>query len=163
MYPDQVDVNLLSQGLVLKVIDEPFLMHLFQTIFLVLQHNGSSPSRMDSGNNIREVAFKVVDVGDGLINIFLNLLDDIFQLLVVDGEVVFEHSDSLFAGFGENGCYFVDEVYFGDQHSSEEGSDQYPVLEVSVDSDSVKPKCLDELFEVSESVLGAVVGDVTVF
>jgi hypothetical protein len=69
---------------------------------------------MYGSNDVWEVAFKVVDVGDGLIDIFLNLLDNLLQLFIVDGEVVLEHSDSFLTGFGKDGCDFVDKVNFGD-------------------------------------------------
>ena len=78
---------------------------------------------MNGSNDIGEVAFKIIDVSNGLINIFLDFFDNFIQLIVVDGEIVFKDSDCLFTGFSENSGDFVNEINFGDKHSGEEWSD----------------------------------------
>ena len=94
-----------------------------------------SPPGMNSRNNIGEVALQIINISNGLIHIFLNLLNNFIQLVVVDGEVVLEHSNSLLTSLGENHSHLIDEVDLGDDHSGEEWTDQCPVFEVGVDFD----------------------------
>ena len=108
----QVHINFLSQGLVLNLIDKSFFIHFLETVFLIFQHDGCCSSGVDCSDDVREVAFQLVDVCDGLVHVFFNLSYDFSKLLVVDWEIVLEHSDCLFTGFSENYCDFVDEVYF---------------------------------------------------
>ncbi len=93
---------------------------------------------MNCSNDIREVALEFVDVGDGLVNIFPNFIKDLFELVVVDGEIVFENSDSFLARFSEDDSNLINEVDFGDKHSGKEGTNQSPVLKVSIQLDSVQ-------------------------
>lgn len=65
---------------------------------------------MHGSDNFREVAFKLINVCDCLVNVFLNLLDNLFELFIVNGEIILENSNSLFAGFCKDYCNFINEV-----------------------------------------------------
>jgi hypothetical protein len=78
---------------------------------------------MNGSDNVGEVALKVINVSNCLIDIFSDFIDNFIQLIIVDGEIVFKDSDCLFAGFSENGGDFINEINFGDEHSGEEWSD----------------------------------------
>jgi hypothetical protein len=72
------------------------------------------------GNNIREVAFQIINVGNRLIHILLYLLDNLIKLIVIDREVIFENSNCLLTSFSEDGGDLINKVYFGHQHPGEE-------------------------------------------
>jgi hypothetical protein len=78
---------------------------------------------MNGSDDVGEVALKVINVSNGLIDIFSDFIDNFIQLIIVDGEIVFKDSDCLFTGFSENSGDFVNEINFGDKHSGEEWSD----------------------------------------
>lgn len=108
---------------------------------------------MNSSNHIWEVTFQLIDVSDGLIDIFFDFINDFLKLFVVNGEVVSENSDCLLASFSENDGDFVDKVDFRDDHTSKERTDQCPVFESGVDLDSVQSECFSKLLEVIEFFL----------
>lgn len=112
MHVDQVHIDFLSQSFILNFVNEPFLKHFLQTVFFVFENNSGSSSGVDCSDDIGEVAFQLVNVGDGFVNIFFDLSNNFSELLIVDGEIVFEHSDCLLASLCENDCDLVDEVYF---------------------------------------------------
>ena len=119
MNTDQININFFSQSLILKIINETFFMHLFQTVLFVFQNNCSSSSGMNSSNYVREVTLKFINIGNSLINVFLNFFNDFFKLFVINWEIVFKDSDSLFTCFCENNSDLIDKVYFRDKHSGE--------------------------------------------
>jgi hypothetical protein len=77
---------------------------------------------MHGGNNIREVALQIINVGNRLIHILLYLLNNLIKLIVIYREVILEHSNGLFASFSENGGDLINKVDFGYEHPGEEWS-----------------------------------------
>ena len=115
----QINIDFFSQSLILKIINETFFMHLFQTVLFVFQNNCSCSSGMNSSNYVREVALEFINISNGLIDVFLNLFDNFFKLFIINWEIVFKNSDSLFTCFCENNSNLIDKINFGDKHSSE--------------------------------------------
>lgn len=117
----------------MEIVDETLLVHLFELVFLVLQHNEGCSSSMDGCDNLWEIAFQIVDRSYCFINVFLYFLQNLFQMLTVDWEVIFEDSNCLLARFDKDNGDFVDKVDFRYKHSCEIWTDQGPVFKFSVE------------------------------
>lgn len=57
---------------------------------------------MNCSDYFREIAFQLVNVSNSLINVLLDFLNDLFQLLIIDWEIVLKDSNGLLAGLNKD-------------------------------------------------------------
>lgn len=103
------------------------------------------------------------NISNSLIHIVLNFIEDVVEVLSVEGEGVGKDVDGLLACFDEGSGNFVDKVNFLDEHSGDGMPNNGKIFELHVVFHGVHCEVSTQHFEVPEIFMCVIVDDVTAF
>ena len=138
-------INLSSDFSIVILVNATLVIEMFQSIFLVGEDYSCGSFSVNGLNNFRISGFKLADIAFGIFDIFIDLINDVSNMLLFNKGVLFQklrfhHLTS----FNEDSGYFKDFIYLMDCSFGEVSTHKRRAFEFQI------PFCRFQIIKTSE-------------
>lgn len=152
-------VDLFSELCIFLFVDIPLNVEMLQLGLLVFKKDSGSSLSMHCLDDFRVGVLQLADVGLCVLYVLAHLVEHIAQMLVLDGELLFELVDDFLATLNEYTAGLINIVDFMDGRASAVLSDERSGLKTKIPANRIEIIEAAENLEISQLNIDFVVSD----